>query len=593
MPPLAALLLLLWAAASSASAASFTCAKPSTCRSAVAYVVPNATTYEQLASRFSPTATLHHLLAANQLPPHTDTSQAIPAKTAVRIPFRCRCAGGLGQSDLDMYTGGRGDDYFMEVVTANNVAAGKYYGRRPLPCSCDKVDGSHVMHLAYVIVRAGDNISQIAAKYGLRESTLLRINNITSSQLLIRQGHILDIPLFQGMGTWSRVHYNSAHRKRRLQGGGDPGVTTSKVINIVKVVVPVLSVLVYLVTTWCYWRSARNSLSSGANGFMEFSYSDLACATNRFSRDALLGEGMFGAVYKATFKGQEVAVKRIKAEGKLEEFHRELQTVGNTRHENLVDLKGWCGKVRVIDGKTWWKRVIKVELFLVFEFISNGDLEHHLHNNDQVLSWDKRYKIVKGIGSALHYLHHECNPCILHRDIKPGNILLNEYFNAKLGDFGLSMIASKNRATVVTTAVGSVGYMDPHLMKDGAVEFSRKSDVYSFGIVLLKIARTQKSREEVWQMRGGSEQQVHVDGVVDERLRFFDRTEMERVVVLGLKCSHSAEAQRPSMEDAMKFLEDGQEFPATTQGDGSFGVPCIVNEEAPMMTHGDVSSYYP
>ena len=319
----------------------------------------------------------------------------------------------------------------------------------------------------------------------------------------------------------------------------------------------------------------------------------MACATNRFSRDALLGEGKFGAVYKATLKGQVVAVKKIKAEGKLEDFHRELQTVGNTRHENLVDLKGWCGKIRVIDGKTWWKRVIKVELFLVFEFIPNGDLERHLDNSNQVLSWDKRYKIVKGIGSALHYLHHECNPCILHRDIKPGNILLDEYFNAKLGDFGLSMITSKNRATVVTTAVGSVGYMDPQLMKHGVVEFNRKSDVYSFGIVLLKIACTNKSREEVWQMRGGSEQQVQVDGVVDDRLRFFDRTEMERVVVLGLKCSHSEEAQRPSMQDAMKFLEDGQEFPATTQGDNSYGVPCTVNEEAPMMTHGDVSSCYP
>ncbi|XBH59317.1 hypothetical protein VPH35_080604 [Triticum aestivum] len=581
MPPLAAaLLLLLWAAASSASAASFTCAKPSTCRSAVAYVVPIATTYEQLASRFSPTATLQHLLAANQLPPHTDTSKVIPAKTAVRIPFRCRCAGGVGQSDLEMYTGGRGDDYFMEVVTANNVGAGKYYGWRPLPCSCDKVDGSNVMHLAYVILRTGDNTSEIAAMYGLRESTLLRINNITSSQLLLRQGHILDIPLFHGMGTWSRVHYISTHRERRLNEG-DSAVTASKVINIVKVVVPVVTILVYLVTTWCYWKSARNSLS------------DLACATNRFSRDALLGEGKFGAVYKATLKGQVVAVKKIKAEGKLEDFHRELQTVGNTRHENLVDLKGWCGKIRVIDGKTWWKRVIKVELFLVFEFIPNGDLERHLDNSNQVLSWDKRYKIVKGIGSALHYLHHECNPCILHRDIKPGNILLDEYFNAKLGDFGLSMITSKNRATVVTTAVGSVGYMDPQLMKHGVVEFNRKSDVYSFGIVLLKIACTNKSREEVWQMRGGSEQQVQVDGVVDDRLRFFDRTEMERVVVLGLKCSHSEEAQRPSMQDAMKFLEDGQEFPPTTQGDDSYGVPCTVNEEAPMMTHGDVSSCYP
>ncbi|EMS60266.1 Chitin elicitor-binding protein [Triticum urartu] len=388
MPPLAALLLLLWAAASSASAASFTCAKPSTCRSAVAYVVPNATTYEQLASRFSPTATLHHLLAANQLPPHTDTSQAIPAKTAVRIPFRCRCAGGLGQSDLDMYTGGRGDDYFMEVVTANNVAAGKYYGRRPLPCSCDKVDGSHVMHLAYVIVRAGDNISQIAAKYGLRESTLLRINNITSSQLLIRQGHILDIPLFQGMGTWSRVHYNSAHRKRRLQGGDFNWTKTlpvSKVWNILK------------------------DIGEESSVFNRCSIS-LMLTMLKFHIDALLGEGMFGAVYKATFKGQEVAVKRIKAEGKLEEFHRELQTVGNTTHENLVDLKGWCGKVRVIDGKTWWKRVIKVELFLVFEFISNGDLEHHLHNNDQVLSWDKRetnsfMSLVLGYIDGVTYCH--------------------------------------------------------------------------------------------------------------------------------------------------------------------------------------------
>jgi serine/threonine protein kinase len=108
--------------------------------------------------------------------------------------------------------------------------------------------------------------------------------------------------------------------------------------------------------------------------------------------------------------------------------------------------------------------------------------------------------------------------------------------------------------------------MDPKVMKHGNVEYSRKTDVYSFGIVLLEIACKKKSREEIWQKCGGSAQKVQVDCVVDDRLRFFDRVEMERVVILGLKCSHPQENEHPSMEDAMKFLEDGQELPpATTQ----------------------------
>jgi serine/threonine protein kinase len=168
----------------------------------------------------------------------------------------------------------------------------------------------------------------------------------------------------------------------------------ARTANVVKAVLPSVFILVQVYITWYYWRNARNSLSSGANGVMQFDYSDLARATHRFSNDALLGMGKFGTVYKATCKGHEVAVKKMKAEGKLEDFHRELQTVSNTRHENLVQLKGWCGKVRVIDGKTCWKRQIKVELFLVFEFVPNGDLDHHLHKSDQVLSWGIRYVLA-------------------------------------------------------------------------------------------------------------------------------------------------------------------------------------------------------
>ena len=207
----------------------------------------------------------------------------------------------------------------------------------------------------------------------------------------------------------------------------------------------------------------------------------------------------------------------------------------------------------------------------------------------QFLIFSNRYKILKGIGSALRYLHHKCNPCILHRDIKPDNILVDDDFNAKVADFGLSMITSQNGVTELTNAVGSMEYMDPQYMKNELVQFNRKFDVYSFGLVLLETACTGK-REIVRQMYSGSAQQIKVERVADDRFRMFNLTEMEHVVVLGLKCTHREETHRPSMEDAMKFLEDGVELPATTEGEGGNSASCTVNEEASMMPHDAVSS---
>jgi serine/threonine protein kinase len=163
----------------------------------------------------------------------------------------------------------------------------------------------------------------------------------------------------------------------------------------------------------------------------------------------------------------------------------------------------------------------------------------------------------------------------LHRDIKPGNILLDDDFNAKLGDFGLSRTASQNNTMVLTRAMGSDGYMDPLCRKHGNVEFHRTSDVYSFGIVLLEIACTDKSSEQVRDMFRGNAAaglpEVMKDAA-DGRLHgVFDRTQMERVIILGLKCSHLDEKQRPSMVDAMKFLEDGKQLPAITEIEGQQG----------------------
>jgi serine/threonine protein kinase len=184
-----------------------------------------------------------------------------------------------------------------------------------------------------------------------------------------------------------------------------------------------------------------------------------------------------------------------------------------------------------------------------------------------------RYQILKDIGIALRYLHHECNKPILHRDIKPGNILLDFNFNAKIADFGLSrIIASKNNTTLVTTAIGTVGYMDPECIKNGDVELNRKSDVYSFGIILLEIA-CRKTRDQVLEHTRSSAEPWMVEAA-DEKLNgVFDKTQMERVIVLGLKCSDPQGKQRPYMLDAMKFLEDGIELPEIIEMQGEQSAP--------------------
>ncbi|CDJ26608.1 unnamed protein product [Triticum aestivum] len=170
------------------------------------------------------------------------------------------------------------------------------------------------------------------------------------------------------------------------------------------------------------------------------------------------------------------------------------------------------------------------------------------------------YQIVKDIGSALVYLHHECEPYILHRDIKPGNILLDNKFNAKLADFGLSRIGNQDNMTLMTTAIGTEGYIDPECRKDGKVKFYPKSDVYSFGIVLLDIVCTGKSRERVWELyiRG------KVMEATDGRLHGgddLDRRQMKSVAVLGLWCSLPDGAKRPTVRKAMEVLERDESLP--------------------------------
>jgi Protein kinase domain/D-mannose binding lectin/PAN-like domain len=203
-----------------------------------------------------------------------------------------------------------------------------------------------------------------------------------------------------------------------------------------------------------------------------YTYNQMKNATKSFSTK--LGEGGFGCV----FKGQlidytKIAVKKLKVVGQEEkQFRTEVQTLGMIRHSNLVGLLGFCA-----EGK---------RRLLVYEYMPNGSLDSHLFKEgSNILSWKNRYKISVGIARGLAYLHEQCRDCIIHCDIKPENVLLDEQFSPKIADFGLAKLLGRDFSRVLTTMRGTIGYMAPEWISGEAI--TQKADVYSFGMMLFEI----------------------------------------------------------------------------------------------------------
>ncbi|XP_006369692.3 LOW QUALITY PROTEIN: L-type lectin-domain containing receptor kinase IX.1 [Populus trichocarpa] len=287
-------------------------------------------------------------------------------------------------------------------------------------------------------------------------------------------------------------------------------------------------------------------------GPKKFSYQELARATSNFKDEEKLGEGGFGGVYKGFLKEIDsfVAVKRVSRGSKqgIKEYAAEVKIISRLRHRNLVQLIGWCHE--------------RKELLLVYEFMSHGSLDSHLFKETSLLTWELRYKIVQGLASGLLYLHEEWEQCVVHRDIKSSNIMLDSEFNAKLGDFGLARLVDHGKGSQTTVLAGTMGYMAPECAMTGKA--SRESDVYSFGIVALEIACGRKpinpkaSNEDrvsmvqwVWELYGEGK----LLEAVDPRLcGDFNKTQMERLMIVGLSCAHPDEHLRPSIRQALHVL---------------------------------------
>ncbi|EOY28787.1 Chitin elicitor receptor kinase 1, RLK1 [Theobroma cacao] len=223
---------------------------------------------------------------------------------------------------------------------------------------------------------------------------------------------------------------------------------------------------------------------------VEFSYEELAKATDDFSIANKIGQGGFGSVYLAELRGEKAAIKKMDMQAS-KEFLAELRVLTHVHHFNLVRLIGYC-----VEGS----------LFLVYEFIENGNLSQHLRQQRErdPLPWSARVQIALDSARGLEYIHEHTVPVYVHRDIKSANILIDKNFRAKVADFGLTKLSEFGNYSLQTRLVGTFGYMPPEYAQYG--EVSPKVDVYAFGVVLFELISAReaivKTNEEVTESMG-------------------------------------------------------------------------------------------
>ncbi|GMH05353.1 hypothetical protein Nepgr_007193 [Nepenthes gracilis] len=285
---------------------------------------------------------------------------------------------------------------------------------------------------------------------------------------------------------------------------------------------------------------------------LQYDLSILQVATNNFSDDNKIGEGGFGAVYKGMLSnGQEIAVKRLRkssAQG-VDEFKNEVVLLVKLQHRNLVRLLGFC-----LTGD---------EKLLVYEFVPNKSLDYFLFDSEKqrLIDWPQRYKIIQGIARGMLYLHEDSRLKIIHRDLKASNVLLDNFMNPKISDFGMARIFGVDQSQANTKRiVGTCGYMSPEYVMHGL--FSVKSDVYSFGILVLEI---------ICGKRISDFYQSNVENLVDHAwmqwrneapLEFMDPTlrnsyssdEVIRCIQIGLLCVQNDVNERPNMASIVLLL---------------------------------------
>ncbi|XP_042489247.1 probable LRR receptor-like serine/threonine-protein kinase At2g23950 [Macadamia integrifolia] len=284
----------------------------------------------------------------------------------------------------------------------------------------------------------------------------------------------------------------------------------------------------------------------------QFTLREIQVATENFSSKNILGKGGFGNVYKGRLTdGTMVAVKRLKdisGTSGESQFKTEVEMISLAVHRNLLRLLGYCATSN--------------ERLLVYPYMSNGSVASRLKGKP-TLDWNTRKRIALGAGRGLLYLHEQCDPKIIHRDVKAANILLDDYCEAVVGDFGLAKLLDHADSHVTTAVRGTVGHIAPEYLSTG--QSSEKTDVFGFGILLLELitgmralqfgkAVNQKGAMLDWVKKIQQEKKVEV--LVDKDLGpNYDRIEVGEMIQVALLCTQFLPAHRPKMSEVVRMLE--------------------------------------
>ncbi|XP_035842194.1 LEAF RUST 10 DISEASE-RESISTANCE LOCUS RECEPTOR-LIKE PROTEIN KINASE-like 2.1 [Helianthus annuus] len=360
-----------------------------------------------------------------------------------------------------------------------------------------------------------------------------------------------------------------------IEQGTHPNLTMKLVIGVGSVLLSIFIVIIFIIY-FILKPPSRNCVSFlikhkteddknieafvkqyGSLSTQRYKYKDIKKMTGSFK--VKLGQGGFGQVFKGKLcDGRLVAVKVLNSSKENgQEFINEVASIGRTSHVNIVTLLGFC-----FDNK---KRA------LVYEYMPNGSLEKYIYSHvhagtNEHIGVEKMYEIALGVACGLDYLHRGCNTRILHFDIKPHNILLDEDFCPKIADFGLAKLYSRKESIVsMFEARGTIGYIAPEVYNNNFGGVSHKTDVYSFGMLLLEMAvggrknvdagvgsgRTSEIYFPDWIYNRLHKNEFLLDSVATREENDYAR----KMTIAGLWCIQPAPNQRPSINEVIEMLE--------------------------------------
>ncbi|XP_048319456.1 LRR receptor-like serine/threonine-protein kinase FEI 1 [Ziziphus jujuba] len=323
-----------------------------------------------------------------------------------------------------------------------------------------------------------------------------------------------------------------------------------------------------LVALMCFWgcflykklgkhdsSGLAMDVSGGASivmfhGDLPYSSKDIIKKLETLNDEHIIGCGGFGTVYKlAMDDGCVFALKRIIKlnEGFDRFFERELEILGSIKHRYLVNLRGYCNS--------------PTSKLLIYDFLPGGSLDEALHERSEQLDWDARLNIIMGAAKGLAYLHHDCSPRIIHRDIKSSNILLDGNLEARVSDFGLAKLLEDEESHITTIVAGTFGYLAPEYMQSGRA--TEKTDVYSFGVLVLEVLSGKRPTDASFIEKG-----LNIVGwlnflvsenrqreIVDPQCEGVQSESLDALLSVAIQCVSSSPEDRPTMHRVVQLLE--------------------------------------